>query len=279
MAKRIVLAFLWLISILGTAGLTAYVMNSPAWVWDTNSWVRRIKHWPEPVVALVGDMPIYQSDIRDIFDSLPPQSQDADRNSKASASLLNIAIYHYLWRDAALSYGIFQSTYPFVHLEHDKDAILQTWAREKLLSQDANPTESQIQSYIAQNPSLFTKRIIHYREDRYSSPTTGKLPRTRLIRTRHGSFSYPGTLNPSSLSLIVNLLPGQSTAIVPCDTQVCRYTKEGKDEVKPAFTADRAKVNAKLQIMGKKEMEWLSTYLKLHPVKIKRQDLINNILH
>ena len=278
LTKKVFLAFLWLLSILGAIGLTASFTNSPTWIWETKPWVREIKHWPEPVVALVGDMPIYQSDIRDLFQRLPPVMQTAKRKSKSSAELLNIATITMLWREAAQSNGIFQSTYPSQHLEIDKDTILQTWVRENLFAREAEPTEAQIQSYIAQNPNLFTKRIIHYREDRYAGPVTGKLSQPKLISSRHGTFVYPGTINPPWAAVLLHVLPGQSTAIVPCySNSPCRYTKEGKDDVKPALNANLAKQNARLQIMGKKQTDWLATYQKSHPVQIKRQDLIDKI--
>ena len=66
--------------------------------------------------------------------------------------------------------------------------------------------------------------------------------------------------------------------MVPCNTDICRYTKEGKDEVKPAFDPNRAKQIAKFAMVAQEETDWLSSRQKSHPVKIKRQDLIDDIL-
>jgi hypothetical protein len=277
MAKRIVLVFLWLISILGTAGLTAKLMNSPTWVWETKPWVRRIKHWPEPVVALAGDMPIYQSDLQNAFNSLPSRVQDNERKVMASKALLSMTVIPFMWRDAARSYDVFQSTYQSVQMENMKNTILKTLLDGQLFAGSAGPTEAQIQSFIAQNPDIFMKRTIHYREDLYSGSVVDKSSQHKLISSRRGSFVYPGMLNPSSLSLLLPLSPGQSTALVPCGTRLCRYTKEGKDDVKQ-FDDTLAKQTAKYQILANKEADWLTHYRKSHPIQIKRQDLIDAIL-
>jgi hypothetical protein len=279
MAKRIALAFLWLFSILSTADITAYVMNSPAWVWDTKPWVRRIKHWPEPVVALAGDMPIYQSDLQDIFDDLSPQLQDSERKMKASEALVNMTVTPLLWRIAAQSTGVLQSSSTYKLLENYKNNILKTLINKQLYTRQADPTEDQIQTFIDQNPSLFAKRVIHYRLDQYYAPLPGKSQRQTLVSSRHASFVYPGKFDPPDLSLLLPLSPGQSTSRYPCGPHhFCQYTKEGKDGVIPAFDMRRAEEIAKIQLKSKTETDWLSPYQKTHPIKIKRQDLINNIL-
>ena len=133
MTKKISLAFLWFISILATADLTAYVTNNPTWVWETKPWARRIKHWPEPVVALAGDMPIYQSDLRNAFENLPPQVQNAQRKSKASETLLNETVTPLLWRVAAQSSGILESTSTFKLMEGFKNSLLKPWIDKQTL--------------------------------------------------------------------------------------------------------------------------------------------------
>ena len=270
--KKAGLALLWIISILGTMVLMAFFTRSTAWEWETNPWVRRIKHWPEPVVAFVGDVPIFQFDLWNIYEGLSPQLRDNFREQKASNALVKMTVDAFLWRGAAQSYGIFQSIYPSRHLEDAKNTISKTWLDEQIFTRNARPTESQIQSFIAQNPMIFTKRIIHYREDRYRGPT--------LISRRQGSITYPGSSSPAWLMVLLSLPAGrQSTALLPCDADLCRYTEEGQVDVEPAFDADRAKLIAEFQIIDKKKTDWLTAYQKLHPVKIKRQDLIDKVLH
>jgi hypothetical protein len=275
--KNSVLAFSWLISMLGTAALTMHFTSSSAWMWETKPWIRRIKHWPEPVVALVGDTPIYQSDLQNYFNGLTPQLQDTERKMKASTAVLNRATYAFFWLDAAQSYNVFQSTNIAQRLDNEKSNILIPLVSEQIFSQDADPTETQITSFVDQNPSLFIKRIIHYREDLYNGSLSEKSS-PRLIGSRHGSFTYPGTVNPPVLTQLVNRSPGQSTKLVPCNSNLCRYTKEGTDVTEPAYDAERIKQIAKSQIIEERETEWLATYQRTHPVKIKRQDLIDNLL-
>ena len=130
--KKAFLAFLWLFSILATADLTTYFTSSTAWVWETKPWIRRIKHWPEPIVAFVGNTPLYQSDIRNAFDGLPNHAPNVEQKMKSTV-MLRMTADTIMWRDAAQSFGVFQSIYPSQRLETEKNIILTTWLNPKYL--------------------------------------------------------------------------------------------------------------------------------------------------
>lgn len=247
-----------------------------AWQWETSPWIRRLKHWNEPVVAHVGDMPIFQSDVMKVYKGLPPPALEMIKQDKEGKALVNMTIDEFLLRQAALDRGALQSDMVVARLNSVQSQVLDGWLFSQIPEMKHTFTDAEIHAFIAHNPNLFAaRRLITYRAEMYPAPPAGAhgaAARPDLhvpVKSQRASGVYfVKGQNASLMETLSRLAPGKSTAFLPCGPKnVCRYVKE-KDIPAPPPDPKQTREIAQAELTRQARSAWVKQYRQSQAITI-----------
>jgi hypothetical protein len=241
--------------------------------WDNSPLIRKLTHWREPVVARIGDVPLFKSDLVITYKGLPKDRQEAMQKNNDIDGLVQLAIDQYLWRKAAIERGALKSETYKARLETAESESAESWVAEDLLKHELAISENEIEDFGRRDPkSLAERRVIEYHVERYQKPKSRKKSPLLIGGYERGGDYYVGIPNPEPLNFIAGLPLDKPSALVPCGHDLCRYTK----------TWDMVDSPRGQQVTNKlaqqKKEKWLNSYREKQRIKIEKPADLDGIL-
>jgi hypothetical protein len=265
--KQIGLALLWLTSILGTVVLTVFFTGSACREWEDSPLIRKLTHWREPVVARIGDTPIFKSDLVATLNGLPEGRQEAMRKGQNINELVQLTINQYLWRKAAIERGALKSETYKARLETAESESAESWVAEDLLQHELAISEAEIEAFGRRDPKLLAEcHSVIFHVDRYvrhRRPGSRKDAPVLLGSNDDNSVYYVGIPNPAPVDFVAGLPLQKPSALVPCGKDLCRYTKLLDMILAPPGW----KASSTLKIQ--KKATWLNSYRDRQGIKVE----------
>jgi hypothetical protein len=264
-------------SLLITEVLTATLLLPPRTEWQlkTSTVARKIFHWREPQIASVGDTPIYASDVISLYRGLPKPLQESLKRKNATEELLDMTITRFVFRQAALEREAPADESLADFVENSEFSAMKTWLTEQFSHEETEPTNDEIKTIMAQNPGYFgIHHQIRCRVDLYTVSTRKRAP--KFLKSSHWKIPYPdGAWTPDWLIQLAKLPKGKSTQLYKCEGGVCRYTKEGEEDV-TSMPADQIKTMARNQWIDHKISDYQKKFRDTHSIE-KHPDRIGGI--
>jgi hypothetical protein len=242
-----------------------------AWPDRASRFLHKILHPSDEVIASIDGTPIFASDAKALYQTLPKRSQDYF--SKNAAHLVNLTIDGFLWRNAALDAGGKASEVYWATLENAKNTASETWLTHVMNPPIFSMSKTEIDHYISAHPERFGEtRSIFYRVDEYAGLPTKvpNRPKLKPLTSRQETTLYiPETKNPPLTESLAGMNLGQTTSIGPCNSPYCIYTIEDI-RVNPARSAKEASEFAQNSLLEEKKLAWLQDYRSKKSIKIKK---------
>ena len=253
--------------------------------WETPPTIQRLMHWNDPIAAWVGDTPIYRSQVRDYYLALPKNFKDQFREQKKIDRLLDMTITSYLWRKAALERGALQSADFKARLQIAQNEASQKWIEQDNGDKTFSPTEAEIQEYVHTHPQYFPKRhSVVYRVERYSrAPASdsskgkrraknGSDAHALIKKSEESGYYFVGVANHTPMDILESLPVGKPSALIPCDKDLCRYTK--KQDVIDPLTDFSAAVD---MISRQKTALWIQSYCNSLGAVVTKKEILDDV--
>jgi hypothetical protein len=260
------------ISFVAFSALALILSGCSSREWDDSPLIRKLKHWKEPVVAMIGDSPIFRSDLVTTYRGLPKDQQEAMQKDNDTNGLIQLTINQFLWRKVAMERGALKSGDYKAKLEAAESELAESWVTDELMNHELSVSEAEIQDFGRQDPkSIAESHFLTFRVDRYSKPKSRKKSPVLLRISDQSSNYYAGIPNPPPLDFVAGLSLNNPSEFVPCGHDLCRYTKLGD-----VITSPRG-LQASHQLTLQKKAKWLNSYGDRQGVKIEKKVDLNDI--